>query len=224
MERPTFQISKPRTDDWIAGEKESGADEAQQADESEDEDAMNEEDDEELQAPHTSEDDVETMLVVPQPCRRHISTLHRRSMPSSKPLCLSGLASASKAGSRPAAGRLQLRNALSGKLLCFPGPATASNGWTLPRHTFNVADLQGQQVFRIQEDNTVDRDPVMISAALTPSKEVAPRSFQLSDVAQDNIVEVLMGEQILPFTGLACTEKPCTDVSGVSTPPTPPPF
>ena len=121
-------------------------------------------------------------------------------------------------------GRLRIRNKVTGNSLCFPGPATVANGWSFPRHTFSVGDLNGKYVGIIDHNNTTDSKNVLkVCAVLTRSDEIAPDTYPLSDVDKNGWVEVLLGNEVLPFTGLKCVQVKKADVSGIETPPTPPP-
>ena len=118
--------------------------------------------------------------------------------------------------------RLQLRHALSGTQLCFPGLGSAADGWSFPAKTFEVNDLTGQYVVKIGSKQQVTQEHLMVSAVLTQNDEVAPQQFPLSVVAdQEGWVRVLTGPNVLPFKGLMYTHKEQADLSGVKTPETP---
>ena len=112
--------------------------------------------------------------------------------------------------------------AVSGRRLCFPGPAVASNDWSFRGDRFYVRDLIGKYVLGVKDDDSLDKDSMKVTAVLTREGEIAPLSFSLADVAQDGWVRVMTGNEVLRFTGLKCTDIPCGDLSEVSTPPTPP--
>ena len=128
----------------------------------------------------------------------------------------------------PEASRLKIRHALSGNIVCFPGPATAQNGWSVPRNKFEVKNLVGSTIIMVcKETNTLTEQTYMVSAVLTRSGEIAPHSYTLDEVATDGCVRILTGESVTPFRGLKCVEKPWEGWQEgyleVNTPPTPPP-
>ena len=124
----------------------------------------------------------------------------------------------------PGSLRLKIRHAVSGNIVCFPGPATAQNAWSVPRNAFDVQNLVGSTIIMVcEETNTLSKDTYLVSAVLTRGGEIAPRSYSLDEVATDGWVSILTGASVLPFCGLKCVEKPCSDLFGVDTPPTPPP-
>ena len=88
----------------------------------------------------------------------------------------------------------------------------------------DVGDLNGKYVGIIDHNNTTDSKNVLkVCAVLTRSDEIAPDTYPLSDVDKNGWVEVLLGNEVLPFTGLECVQVKEADVSGIETPPTPPP-
>ena len=125
----------------------------------------------------------------------------------------------------PTSSRLKIRHAVSGNIVCFPGPATANNAWSLPRMVFNVKDLVGSNILMVcEETNTLTKETYLVSAVLTSNAEIAPGSYSLDEVATDGWVSILTGASILPFRGLKFVDKPCADLFEVNTPPTPPPM
>ena len=120
--------------------------------------------------------------------------------------------------------RLKLRHAVSGRPLCFPGPATADNGWSLPNHVFLVGNLLGHYVYPVGDNGAHEKSHMKVTAVLMPTGEIAHRAWDLKDIAEDGWVSLVTGDKVLPFKGLACNPKPCADVSDVLTPPTPPPY
>ena len=119
-------------------------------------------------------------------------------------------------------GRLRIRLAISGRTVCFPGPATFENGWSIPSHVFYVRDLTGQHVRLVDEDGiTLTDGSHLVAAVHTQGGEVAPGSFMLSETAVNGWVLITLGETVTPFTGLAWEERPREDGSDVPTPPTP---
>ena len=125
----------------------------------------------------------------------------------------------------PEASRLKIRHAVSGNIVCFPGPATAQNAWSVPRNVFEVKNLVGSRIIMVcEETNTLTKQTYLVSAVLTRGGEIAPRSYSLDEVATDGWVSILTGASILPFRGLNFVEKPCADLFEVNTPPTPPPW
>ena len=119
--------------------------------------------------------------------------------------------------------RLRIRHAVSGSILCFPGPATAKNGWSLPDRTFNVGDLVGSNVLKVKDGVALTDEQLMVSAVLTAEGEMAPTSFSLKEVSQSGWVAVMTGKEVLPFKGMRCDEKDCAVVDDVETPRTPSP-
>ena len=122
--------------------------------------------------------------------------------------------------------RLRIRLALgSGRAVCFPGVSTAENGWSVTMGKFYVHDLTGHRVFLVEPDDiSHSTESHLVSAVMTQTNEIAPGSYTLDECAADGWVLIQLGEKELGFRGLACTERPCDDVSGVATPPTPPSF
>ena len=120
-------------------------------------------------------------------------------------------------------GRLHIRHALSSRIVCLPGAATADNGWSIPRHIFGVRDVVGQYLYMV-DDVTGQRETEQIRATAVRTREgkVAPPWFMLSDVAIDNVVTILTGEEVLPFDVPEVDDVPCGEFSTPPTPPTPP--
>ena len=118
--------------------------------------------------------------------------------------------------------RVRIRHALSGNRLCFPGPATAKNEWSVPGQIFKVGELLGRNVLNIEGGKALENEQLTVSAVLTREGEIAPGSFFLQEVDRDGWVFVLTGPSILPFKGLKCEEKPCASLDEVKTPRTPP--
>ena len=86
--------------------------------------------------------------------------------------------------------RLRIRHAVSGSILCVPGPAPAKNGWSLPEWTFQVGDLVGSIVLKVKDGAALKDEQLMVSAVLTAEDEVAPNSFSLKEVSQFGWVAV----------------------------------
>ena len=121
-----------------------------------------------------------------------------------------------------ALGRLRIRLALSGRTVCFPGPATRENDWSIPRYAFQVNNLVGHRVLLVNDDDvTLSTESHLVAAVHTAWGEVAPPSFDLNDTADKGWISVTLGEAVTPFTGLTCEERPREDGSDVPTPPTP---
>ena len=128
----------------------------------------------------------------------------------------------------PEASRLKIRHALSGNVVCFPGPATAQNAWSLARYVWDVKDLVGHRIIMVcAETNTLTKQSYMVSAVLTRSGDIAPDSYTLDEVATNGCAGILTGESVVPFRGLKCVESPWEGWQDVylevNTPPTPPP-
>ena len=70
--------------------------------------------------------------------------------------------------------------------------------------------------------NKVEGETLNVSAVLTRANGIAPDTYSLSDVDKDGWVEVLLGNEILPLTGLICLHPEVADLSGIRTPSTPP--
>ena len=118
--------------------------------------------------------------------------------------------------------RLRIRLALNGRAVCFPGVSTAENGWSVTMGKFNVRDLTGHRVFLVEPDGiSHSTESHLVSAVMTRTTEIAPKSYSLDECAADGWVLIQLGENELEFRGLACTERPCGEVSGVATPRTP---
>ena len=82
--------------------------------------------------------------------------------------------------------RVKIRHAVSGNVVCFPGPASAKNGWSVRSEAFYVRDLVGHFIVMVcQETNTVEKELHKVSAVLTPEGEIAPSSLTLTNVAKD---------------------------------------
>ena len=119
-------------------------------------------------------------------------------------------------------GRLRIRLALSGRTVCFPGPANLENGWSIPRGAFYVNQLVGHRVFLVGEDGaTLSEESHLVAAVHTQRGEVAPPSFTLAETAVNGWVLITLGEVVTPFTGLAWEERPREDGSDIPTPSTP---
>ena len=88
--------------------------------------------------------------------------------------------------------------------------------------SFLCSGFDWKYVLGVKDDDSLDKDSMKVTAVLTREGEIAPLSFSLADVAQDGWVRVMTGNEVLRFTGLTCTDIPCSDLSEVSTPPTPP--
>ena len=119
------------------------------------------------------------------------------------------------------AGRLRLRNAVTGNQLRFTDSATDEDGWSFPEHAFDVKNLSGQYVGVIGHDNVEKEEKLKVSAVLTRGDEIVPGSYPLSLVAQGGWVRVLTGDKILPFNGLTHIEKEEADLALIKTPQTP---
>ena len=133
--------------------------------------------------------------------------------------------------------RLSIHNVLTGERLAITGPATKDNGWTVPLDLFDVADLQGMMVAHVevneQGEEVLRRDPSdptqlalsKISGVIyATTQELAPASFPLHACADSSAqVNVMLGNEVLPFLGMRASDKPCAQVNEVATPPTPPP-
>ena len=88
---------------------------------------------------------------------------------------------------------------------------------------FYVHDLTGHRVFLVEPDDiSHSTESHLVSAVMTQTNEIAPGSYTLDECAADGWVLIQLGEKVLEFRGLACTERPCDDVSGVATPRTHP--
>ena len=108
----------------------------------------------------------------------------------------------------PGSSRLKIRHAVSGNIVCFPGPATAQNAWSVPPNAFDVQNLVGSKINMVcEETSTLSKDTYLVSAVLTRGGEIAPRSYSLDEVATDGWVSILTGASVLPFCGLKCVEK-----------------
>ena len=135
------------------------------------------------------------------------------------------------------ASRLRIHCLLTGERLAITGPATKANGWTVPRDLFDVADLQGMMVAHVdtneQGEEVLRRDPLdptqlamskIIGVIYATTQELAPASFPLHACADSNAqVNVVLGNEVLPFLGMRASDKPCAQIDEVATPPTPPP-
>ena len=112
--------------------------------------------------------------------------------------------------------RLRMRLAISGRTVCFPGPARVENNWSIPSAVFQVHHVVGQRVKLVDDDGvTLTSDSQLVAAILTPQGEVAPSSYWLQDVANDGWVTIVLGDRIIPFEGLSHTERPREDGSDV---------
>ena len=107
--------------------------------------------------------------------------------------------------------------------MCFPGPATVTNGWSFRKDKFDVKDLKGKYVCVIGHNSKLEGELLKVSAVLTRGNEIAPDTYPLSDVDKHGWVEVLLGDEILHCRGLKSVEPKVADLSGIRTPPTPPP-
>ena len=126
-------------------------------------------------------------------------------------------------------GRARIVNSINGKYLCFPGPATKENEWTVPVGKFNVVNLLGTHVIPIHEvTGELERDEAgslilqKIAAVLTAKGEIAPPWSCLDVCVREGSVSVLIGEEILESSGAECEDQPCAEVDNIPTPPTPP--
>ena len=95
--------------------------------------------------------------------------------------------------------RLKIRRAVSGNIVCFPGPVTAENAWSVPANAFDVQNLVGSTIIIVcEETNTLSKDTYLVSAVLTRGGEIAPRSYSLDEVATNGWVSILTGASVLP--------------------------
>ena len=73
--------------------------------------------------------------------------------------------------------RVRIKHALSGNRLCFPGPATAKNEWSVPGQIFKVGELLGRIVLKIEGGKALGNEQLAVSAVLTREDEITPGSF-----------------------------------------------
>ena len=73
--------------------------------------------------------------------------------------------------------RVRIKHALSGNRLCFPGPATAKNEWSVPGQIFKVGELLGRNVLKIEGGTALENEQLTVSAVLTREGEIAPGIF-----------------------------------------------
>ena len=124
--------------------------------------------------------------------------------------------------------RVKLVNSVSGRTICFPGVTTKDIAWTLDARKLEVGQLVGQAAYSVDND-CIDYESFSAIVALLTGNKCAPLSFELLDCAQgtgsktDTLsVEVICGEDPIPFTALDYEEKPCyPDIDDTGTPPTP---
>ena len=127
--------------------------------------------------------------------------------------------------------RVSLQLAASGRRVCLPGSSTAANGWTVPAHCLVQNVTAPQQLLHLErqpngsyaicrddEGEAVFTQPV--SGVLTPAGDIADPKCPLLHCAKEGVVQVLIGEEIVPFA-VSCADVPCADVDGISTPSTP---
>ena len=132
--------------------------------------------------------------------------------------------------------RVKLRLAVSGQSAALTGACTAQNGWTI-RGDWQVETLPGQKLCFLTDVSTGDATRLArdangelvltesVSAVLTPNGEVADPHCELRWLQEEGIVNVLLGEKVLRFQGLAdAVTVECANLEEVSTPPTPDPF
>ena len=132
--------------------------------------------------------------------------------------------------------RVSIYGVDNGEQYCFPGPASAENGWTVPGEAFQVEHILGRRliclekkapngnmVLKRQADNEFAlTDKVM--GVRTTTGDIADKKMDLILAADSNKrVWVYCGVGILRFRGISNAETvPPADLSGISTPPTPP--
>ena len=73
--------------------------------------------------------------------------------------------------------RVRIKHALSGNRLCFPGPATAKNEWSVPGQIFKVGELLGRNVLKLEGGKALENEQLTVSAVLTREGEIAPGIF-----------------------------------------------
>ena len=132
--------------------------------------------------------------------------------------------------------RVKLRLAVSGQSAALTGACTAQNGWTI-RGDWQVKQLLGQSLCFLTDVSTGDATRLArdangelvltesVSAVLTPNGEVADPHCELGWLQEEGTVNVLLGEKVLRFQGLAdAVTVECANLEEVSTPPTPDPL
>ena len=95
---------------------------------------------------------------------------------------------------------------------------------------WQVRDLIGHGTYSVENDCIDWESYSKISGVQAAySGTCVPHSFELLDCAEEAAdtteileIKVMCGEDPIPITGLKCEEKPCADLEGIETPPTPP--
>ena len=120
--------------------------------------------------------------------------------------------------------RVRLRIAASGTTVCLPGAQTKNNDWTLDGSQWTVQQILNSGALLALRDGRLQTDTVFyVSAVNAPEGKPAPEPFPLDAcVKHAEWVEVMCGRfgEKIPFTGLACTEVPRTEVDHIGTSPT----
>ena len=130
--------------------------------------------------------------------------------------------------------RVHLFLAVTNRQVALPGACTSKNDWTLP------GDWEVQRIFgrllvfvvydQDTDDKTLEKDDAgkirnteaPVSAVFTRHGEIADPACPLHLCSVDGTVQVLLGDEVLPFAGLAdAWTAPLIDLTEVLTPPTP---
>ena len=123
----------------------------------------------------------------------------------------------------------------SGAQYCFPGPANAENGWTVPGNVFQVENVLGRYLVCLTYDadgNKIimkndDGTPVLsekVSAVLRGSVVADPKMYLELAADGNRCVFVTFGDTVVPYAGVPDADAPtieCGNVDGVCTPSTP---
>ena len=133
--------------------------------------------------------------------------------------------------------RVTIHGSLTGAQYCFPGPANAENGWTVPGNIFQVEnvvgcylvyltyDADGNKIIKKNDDGTPVLSEEKVAAVLR-GDVVADRKMYLELAADDNsCVFVTFGETVMPYEGVPEADAPtieCANLDSVFTPSTPP--
>ena len=133
--------------------------------------------------------------------------------------------------------RVTIHGSMTGAQYCFPGPANAENGWTVPGNKFQVEDVlgcylvyltydaDGNKIIKKNDDGTPVLSEEKVAAVLR-GDIVADRKMYLELAADENsCVFVTFGETVVPYEGVPEADAPtieCANLDSVFTPSTPP--
>ena len=91
------------------------------------------------------------------------------------------------------------------------------------------SNLIGHGIYSVEND-CIDKESYSTISAVLKANRCVPHSFELLDCAEEVantreilVVKIMCGKDPIPITELACEEKPCAELEGIETPPTPTP-